>query len=114
MVTTLGTPKRHPKSGFYLFRKRVPEQLREALIPNRAGYGFFFDAHRAADDCRAGVEILARTLPRSGRTGLAALLQSAHTSRWRVWADGAPYALREMLKARGYRRSVGGRNGPRA
>jgi hypothetical protein len=29
MVTALGTPKRHPKSSFYLFRKRVPEQLRE-------------------------------------------------------------------------------------
>lgn len=31
MVTALGTPKRHPKSGFYLFRKRVPEQLRESV-----------------------------------------------------------------------------------
>jgi hypothetical protein len=31
MVYALGTPKRHPKSGFYLFRKRVPEQLRESV-----------------------------------------------------------------------------------
>ena len=46
-----------------------------------AGYGFFFDAHRAADDCRAGVGILARALPRSGRTGLARLLESARASR---------------------------------
>jgi integrase len=31
MVYALGTPKRHPKSGFYLFRRRVPEQLRESV-----------------------------------------------------------------------------------
>lgn len=31
MVYALGTPKRHPKSGFYLFRKCVPEQLRESV-----------------------------------------------------------------------------------
>jgi integrase len=28
MVCALGTPKRHPESGIYLFRKRVPERLR--------------------------------------------------------------------------------------
>ncbi|WP_375157916.1 3'-5' exonuclease [Bradyrhizobium sp. RDT46] len=38
-----------------------------------ASYGFFFDAHRAVEDCHAGVEILARELPRSRRTVLAAL-----------------------------------------
>jgi hypothetical protein len=31
MVCALGTPKRHPESGIYLFRKRVPERLKEAV-----------------------------------------------------------------------------------
>jgi DNA polymerase III subunit epsilon len=68
-----------------------------------AGYGFFFDGHRALDDCRAGVEILARTLPGSGRSVLAVLLERARLPRWRISAAGAPYGLRGSLKARGYR-----------
>lgn len=79
-----------------------------------AGYGFFFDAHRAVDDCRAGVDILARQLPRSGRSGLATLLASARAPRWRLWADGAPYAARGALKARKYRWSSGECGGRRA
>jgi len=42
-----------------------------------AAHGFFHDGHRAVHDCHAGVEILARTLPRSGRTALDVLLESA-------------------------------------
>ena len=79
-----------------------------------AGYGLFFDAHRAVDDCNAGVEILTRKLPRTGRSGFAALLQSARTPRWRIWAEGAPYALRELLKNRGYRWSPGDESAPKA
>ncbi|MFQ3451807.1 3'-5' exonuclease [Bradyrhizobium sp. UFLA01-814] len=72
-----------------------------------AGHGFFFDGHHAAEDCRAGVEILARGLPKSGRTGLAALLDSARRTRWHLWALGAPYSARELLKKRGYRWNPG-------
>jgi hypothetical protein len=31
MVHALGTPKRHPESGIYLFRKRVPERLKASV-----------------------------------------------------------------------------------
>lgn len=31
MVHALGTPKRHPQSGIYLFRKRVPERLKDFI-----------------------------------------------------------------------------------
>jgi site-specific recombinase XerC len=31
MVQALGTPKRHPESGIYLFRKRVPDRLKESV-----------------------------------------------------------------------------------
>jgi DNA polymerase-3 subunit epsilon len=68
-----------------------------------AGHGLFFDGHRAVHDCRAGIEVLGRTLPHSGRTGLAALLESAGKMRWRVWGTGAPYHKRGILKERGYR-----------
>jgi DNA polymerase-3 subunit epsilon len=78
------------------------------------GHGLFFDGHRALNDCRAGIEILSRPLPRSGRTALAVLLESARSPRWRVWAKGAPYALRETLKRRGYRWNDGSDGSPRA
>lgn len=68
-----------------------------------AGHGFFFNGHRAVDDCRAGVQILARKLPKSGRTGLAALLESARRPRFRVRAVKAPYTQRDLLKSKGYR-----------
>jgi DNA polymerase III subunit epsilon len=78
------------------------------------GHGLFFDGHRALHDCRAGIEILSRPLPRSGRTALAVLLESARSARWRVWAEGAPYAFRDTLKRRGYRWNDGSDGSPRA
>lgn len=68
-----------------------------------AAQGFFHDGHRAVDDCYAGIEILARILPRSGRTALGALLESARQPRWRIWAVGAPFERKDSLKGRGYR-----------
>lgn len=79
-----------------------------------AAYGFFFDAHRAEEDCYAGVEILTRNLPRTGRPVFAALLESARTPRLRVRAEGAPYGSRLLLKSRGYRWDASGKDGPSA
>jgi DNA polymerase-3 subunit epsilon len=79
-----------------------------------AAFGLFYDGHRAADDCHAGIVILLQTLPRSGVRALSALLKSARTARFRVWARGAPFAFREILKRRGYRWSDGTDGRPRA
>jgi DNA polymerase-3 subunit epsilon len=79
-----------------------------------AGFGFFFDGHHAADDCRAGVEILRATLPRSRRGVLSAMLESARMPRWRIWATAAPFNAREALKLRGYRWNAGEDGRPRA
>jgi DNA polymerase-3 subunit epsilon len=79
-----------------------------------AGHGLFFDGHRAVHDCYAGIEVLGRTLPRSGRTALAALLGSTQQPRWRVWATGAPYDKREILKSRSYRWNGGFNGRPKA
>ncbi|MCU1617827.1 MAG: polymerase subunit epsilon [Frankiales bacterium] len=79
-----------------------------------AAFGFFYDGHRAAADCHAGIFILSQILPRTGRTVLSAVLQSARLPRWRVWARGAPFALRESMKRRGYRWNDGTDGQPRS
>ena len=73
-------------------------------LANLAGsFGYFFDGHRALDDCRAGITVLGATLPLSGRTVMAALLESARKPLWRIRALDAPYSHRSLLKSRGYR-----------
>jgi DNA polymerase-3 subunit epsilon len=64
--------------------------------------GFFFDGHRAENDCLAGLEILARPLS-SGKTALAHMLDAARAPTWRIAAERAPFDFKDRLKARGYR-----------
>ena len=68
-----------------------------------AGAGFFYDRHRAVNDCAAAIELLATDLPRSGVPALAALLERARAPTWRIWAENSPFAMKDRLKARGYR-----------
>ncbi|WP_072386862.1 3'-5' exonuclease [Hyphomicrobium sp. CS1BSMeth3] len=68
-----------------------------------AGYGLFYDRHRATNDCLAAIEILSRILPKSGVTGLAQLLVHARRSMWRIWATNAPFEFKDILKSRNYR-----------
>ncbi len=65
--------------------------------------GGFFDGHRGAVDCHAGLYLLARPLPRSGERALAALRRNALRRDVRVWAVGSPFDTKDLLKARGYR-----------
>jgi DNA polymerase-3 subunit epsilon len=64
--------------------------------------GFFFDGHRAQNDCLAGLEILGRPL-KSGRTALAHMLETARKPSCRIWAERSPFEQKDKLKARGYR-----------
>jgi DNA polymerase-3 subunit epsilon len=68
-----------------------------------AGAGFFYDRHRAVNDCAAAIELLATDLPRSGVPALVQLLERARTPTWRIWAENSPFAMKDLLKARGYR-----------
>ncbi|MGY2048402.1 3'-5' exonuclease [Methylobacterium sp. JK268] len=68
-----------------------------------ADHGRFHNGHRAIDDCEALLWLLAQPLRRSGRLGLAALLDAARRPTVRLWASEAPFALKERLKDRNYR-----------
>ncbi|WP_130730685.1 3'-5' exonuclease [Komagataeibacter xylinus] len=76
--------------------------------------GFWFDGHRAVDDCLAGIAILDRVLPVSGQPALAALLENARQVRCRIWAENAPYEFKDQLRQRGYRWNDGTDGNPRA
>lgn len=66
-------------------------------------FGWFYDAHRAGMDCHALLAVLNEPLPVSGRTGLARLLDAVRATSFRVFADDAPFAAKDLLKGRGYR-----------
>lgn len=76
--------------------------------------GLFHDNHRAPGDCHAGVELLARPLGGTGRTALAHVLEAGERTTVRVWAVGAPYDKKELLRSRGYRWNAGDAGRPRA
>lgn len=99
--------------------------------------GEFYEAHRALDDARVGVHVLAHQRPccncdGSGilldpepngspcdecvfgtRSPFTDLLQSARLPVFRVWAIDAPFPTKDKLKARGYRWSPGERGQPK-
>ena len=79
-----------------------------------SGCGLFHGAHRAVDDCRAAIEILARPLPKSGVPAMSKLLEAARAATCRVWAVGAPFDFKDNLKARGYRWNDGSDSRPKS
>jgi DNA polymerase-3 subunit epsilon len=79
-----------------------------------AGVGLFHQAHRAIDDCRALVEILASDLSKPNRSALAVLLERARRKTVRIWAEQSPFELKDELKKRGYRWSDGADGRPRS
>lgn len=79
-----------------------------------AGVGFFHQAHRAIDDCRALIEILAIDVPKLNRSAFSVLLERARRKTIRIWAEQSPFELKDMLKKRGYRWSDGSDGRPRS
>jgi len=79
-----------------------------------SGAGFFYDRHRAVNDCLAAIALLARPLPKSGALAMAKLLEKARTPSWRIWAENSPFDLKDVLKARGYRWNGDGGPMPKA
>ncbi|MBR1329883.1 3'-5' exonuclease [Bradyrhizobium ottawaense] len=79
-----------------------------------AGVGLFHQAHRAIDDCRALIEILATDVPNQVRSAFAILLERARRKTIRIWAEQSPFDLKDVLKRRGYRWSDGSDGRPRS
>ena len=76
--------------------------------------GFFHQGHRAVDDCHALLQILAASLPEDAGPALRHLLAAAETTRVRLWAEAAPFDLKDVLKRRGYRWNDGADGRPRS
>lgn len=70
--------------------------------------GYFYDAHRAEEDCRALLHLLAqRNDYGTGSSFLKNLLATAAIPTYRLKAVGSPYEIKDVLKARGYRWNAG-------
>ncbi len=70
--------------------------------------GFFYDAHRAENDCLALLNALRLPLLcLNGTNAMALVLERMAKETRRIWATGAPFDAKDILKARGYRWSDG-------
>ncbi|NNF17060.1 MAG: 3'-5' exonuclease [Gammaproteobacteria bacterium] len=76
--------------------------------------GFFYDGHRAANDCLAGIHVLSVTLESLEKTAFAELLERARAKDYRLWATNSPFESKDLLKARGYRWNNGDDGRPKS
>lgn len=76
--------------------------------------GYFHDGHRAVDDCFALLEVLAREGKGGVGTAFGELYAASKRSRVRIFAEGSPFDMKDLLKARGYRWSDGSDGRPKS
>ena len=77
-------------------------------------FGYFYDGHRALDDCYAALQVLSNVLPGAPESSFAEFLKTARKAIVRIWAEGAAFEHKDALKMRGYRWSDGTNGLPRA
>ena len=77
-------------------------------------YGIFYKGHRAEIDSLVGIHLLTQQLPLSKRLVLEALLQSANSKYYRIWAENSPFDKKDLLKRRKYRWNDGRNSGPKS
>lgn len=65
--------------------------------------GFFFEGHRALHDVQALTQLLTLTIGEQAYPALHYLLQAVRQPKTRIQATGAPFAMKDALKQRGYR-----------
>ena len=66
-------------------------------------YNFFYEGHRAIIDCLVGIHILSQELYNSKQLVFKRLLDNAMQPRFKLWAQNAAYAHKDLLKNRKYR-----------
>jgi len=76
--------------------------------------GWFHQGHRAVEDCHALLEVLAAPLPSESGIPFGHLLTSARKALVRIWAEGSPFDMKDVLKARGYRWNDGTNGRPKS
>lgn len=76
--------------------------------------GWCINAHRAMDDAEGLLGLLLGNLPVSGAPIFKALLDRANETTSRVYAVGAPFDTKDLLKQRGYRWNDGSTGGCKA
>ena len=64
---------------------------------------FFYDAHRALDDVQALTQLLSCPIGETNQPALGALLPMVRKAKSLVKATGAPFEIKDLLRARGYR-----------
>jgi len=92
-------------------RYGFPSRRLEYLLYQR--HRLFFDAHSAEADCRALLYALATPFE-DGVLPLAMLLEGARRKTLRIWAVGAAFEHKDILKGRGYRFNGGTDGRPKA
>ena len=65
--------------------------------------GVFYEAHRAVTDCWALLEILNMHLSKENQTVAQGLFESIDKKEHQVYAIGAPFESKDLLKSRAYR-----------
>jgi DNA polymerase-3 subunit epsilon len=83
----------------------------EFLLMKRCG--LFFDGHRADADCHALLRLLQEPFD-DGTLPMRVLLESARAPSYTVWALGAAFDKKDLLKQRRYRWSGGEGGRPKA
>lgn len=66
-------------------------------------YNFFYKGHRAITDCLVGLHILSQQLYNSKQLALKQLLDNAMQPRFKIWAQNAAYAHKDLLRTRKYK-----------
>ena len=90
-------------------RERIGPRTLEYLLHTCGG--LYFNAHRALDDAEGVLGLLLEQLPITGGSIFKELLARAGEATSRICAVGAPFALKDALKERGYRWSDGSNGG---
>ncbi|MDL2407597.1 3'-5' exonuclease [Rhizobium calliandrae] len=75
--------------------------------------GYFYEGHRAVDDCFALLEILDRQQTNE-ESPFQELYRASQQSRVRIFAEHSPFDMKDHLKARGYRWSDGSDGRPKS
>lgn len=91
--------------------ERISTRVLEYLLFK---FGWFINAHRALDDAEGVLGLLLERLPVSGTPVFKALLDMYEKETSTIWAVGAPFDKKDILKQRGYRWNDGTQGSCRA